>query len=95
MKLGPSFGHVLGGAALFGVGAGLWMLGLRGPHWFGAGLVVVAYVSRELAQKWRSLDKPGPPLTMDNVRQAGWPSILAVLAATVIELVHQHSSGAI
>jgi hypothetical protein len=84
--MSPSVSHVGIAMGCMAVGAGLWMLGLRGPHWQGA-LVAVAWAwSRELAQKWRGLNKPGPPLTMDNVRQAGWPSLAAVAVAAGVEV---------
>ena len=84
--IGPSLGHIAISAALFGASAGLWMLGLRGPHWAGFMVAVAWSVSRELAQKWRSPTNAGPPLTMDNVRQAGWPSLAALVAAVAIEV---------
>jgi hypothetical protein len=88
-SLGPSFAHVGLATLLFGVGAGLWMLGLRGPHWQGAFIAVAYAWSRELAQKWRSITKPGPPLTMDNIRQAAWPSGVVIASAIAIEIFYQ------
>lgn len=84
--LGPSLAHVGIALACMAVGAALWMLGLRGPHWQGALVAIAWAVSRELAQKWRGIGKPGPPLTMDNVRQAGWPSLFALAVAGAVEV---------
>jgi hypothetical protein len=85
--MGPSLAHAGIAFALFGVGFGAWMLGLRGPHWMGAYGAIAWAWSRELAQKWRSLEKAGPPFTMDNVRQAGWPTLAVLAAATLIEVL--------
>ena len=87
MSLGPSLGHVGIALACIGLGAGLWMLGLRGPHWQGAVLAVGVAWSRELSQKWRSPSKEGPPLTMANIRQAGWPSLAALAVAYGVGVV--------
>jgi hypothetical protein len=83
--MGPSLAHIGVALLCMAVGAGLWMIGLRGPHWQGALVAVAWSVSREVAQKWRALDNPGPALTMDNVRQAGWPSLLALAVAGGVE----------
>jgi hypothetical protein len=85
MNIGPSAAHVAVALLALGVGAGLWMAGLRGPHCQGALLAVAWAWSRELAQKWRAPGKPGPALTMDNVRQAGWPSLAALAVAIGVE----------
>lgn len=86
MTIGPSAAHAAIALACIGVGAGLWLAGLRGPHWQGALLAIGWAWSRELAQKWRGPGKPGPALTMGNLRQAGWPSLLALAVAGGVEV---------
>jgi len=86
MSLGPSLGHVGVALACLGLGAGLWMLGLRGPHWQGALLAIGVAWSRELSQKWRSPSNEGPPLTFANIRQAGWPTIAVFAVAMAVEI---------
>lgn len=84
--MGPSIGHIAIALGLMAVGAGLWLAGLRGPHWQGA-LVAIAWAwSRELAQTWRALDKPGT-FTLANVRQAAWPSLAALVIAGGVEVL--------
>lgn len=85
--MSPSLGHAGIALVCLGVGAGLWFAGLRGPAWQGALLAIGWAWSRELAQKWRGAGKPGPALTMDNIRQAGWPSLLALAVAGGIEVL--------
>ncbi len=85
--MGPSFGHVAKALAIMAIFAGLWMLGARGPHWMGAAVAACGAWERELAQKWRKMDQPGPPLTMDNIRQAGWPTLVVFAVAGLVELL--------
>lgn len=84
---GPSLGHV-GLALLFmAAGAGLWMAGLRGPHWQGAFIGITWFWSRELAQFFRGANK-GRPISefgMAHVRQAGWPSLAVLVVALAVE----------
>lgn len=84
---GPSFSHVLIALGFWGIGVGLWFAGLHGPAWQGAILAISWAWSRELAQKWRGLHKPGPPLTMDNIRQAAWPTAAALGLVALVKVL--------
>lgn len=88
--MSPSLSHSLLALAIFGLGALFWLLGLNGPQWQGAFAAIAWFWSRELAQKWRSLTNPGPPLTMANLRQAGWPSIVVLLLAIAITIIDRN-----
>lgn len=85
--MGPSLSHVGKALAIMGLVAGLWMLGLRGPHWMGAIAASWGAWERELAQTWRSPTNPGKPVTMANIRQAGWPTLAVLGLAAAIELL--------
>lgn len=82
--MGPSFGHIAKALAIMAIFAGLWMVGLRGPQWMGACVASWGAWERELAQTWRSLSNPGKPVTMANIRQAGWPTLVVFSLAALV-----------
>ena len=66
--------------------AAAWALSSLGPHWAAALAVSLYWLGRELAQSMR----PGNPFAiqwnMTNTLNFGVPAIVAILAATVIEI---------
>lgn len=82
--MGPSFSHVAKALAIMAIFAGLWMVGLRGPQWMGACVAAWGAWERELAQNFRTINNPGKPLTMANIRQAGWPTLVVFAVAALI-----------
>lgn len=84
---GASFAHILIALGVMGVVvlvAGNWF-GVANAHWIGAAFVSGGYIGRELSQSFRKSDPGRVVIDWNTVREALWPTGVALALAGFIQ----------
>lgn len=84
--MGPSTVHtIIAFGISFVLAAILGAFHVQNGHWIASSLAIGYFIGRELAQSFRPTDLKFN-ITMANIRQAGYPTIIMLTISTLFEI---------